>query len=79
MKPGAIVRVTRSTVGHLAARTADLDRDGVVDPRVGKVRWRVREVLTACLVGMAAGSKGLGEVEDLSATLGRGARKQLGL
>ncbi len=79
MKPEAIVRVTRRTVGHLAARTAELDLAGVGDPRVGKVRWKVRDVLTACLVGMAAGSKGLGEVEDLTATLGRGARKQLGL
>ncbi len=70
MKPEAIVRVTRRTAGHLAARTAELDLDGVIDPRVGKVKLKVGEVLTACLVGMAAGSKGPGDVENLTATLG---------
>lgn len=79
MDSQAIVRVTRRTVGHLATRTAELGLDEVVDPRVGKVRWTVRDVLMACLVGMAAGCKGLGEVEQLTTTLGRGSRKHLRL
>lgn len=79
MKPEAIVRVTRRTVGHIATRMAELGLDHVADPRVGAVKWKVRDVLTASLVGMAAGCKGLGEVEELTTTLGRGARKQLRL
>jgi hypothetical protein len=79
MKPEANLRLTRRTVSHLATRTAELGLDNVADPRVGKVRWKLREVLTACLVGMAAGCKGLGEVEQLTTTLGRGSRKLLRL
>lgn len=79
MKPESNLRVTRRTVGHIAARTAELGLDDVPDPRKGKTDWRLATVLKACIVGMAAGCKGLGEVEDLTASLGRGARKALGL
>ena len=79
MKSEAIVRVTRRTVGHLAARIAEIGLDSVADPRVGRVQWKVSGVLTGCVVGMAAGCKGLAEVEELTNTLGRGARKHLRL
>ena len=79
MKLESNLRVTRRTVGHIAARTAELGLDDVPDPRKGKTDWRLSTVLNACVVGMAAGCKGLGEVEDLTASPGRGSRKALGL
>jgi hypothetical protein len=79
MESNVNIRETRRTVGHIAARLAEIGLDEVADPRVGKVKWKLREVLTACLVGMAAGCRGLGEVEEVTATLGRGARKHLQL
>ena len=58
MESEANIRVTRRTVGHVAARLAEIGLDEVADPRVGKVKWKLRDVLTACLVSMDAGCKG---------------------
>ena len=58
MESCANIMVTRGTVGHIAARLAEIGLDDVVDPRVGKVKWKLRDVLTACLVSMDAGCKG---------------------
>lgn len=72
-------RLIRRNVGLVAARTAELDIEGVNDPRKGAVKVSVREALTGVLTGMVAGCKGLGELEDLTSWLGCGARKRLKL
>jgi hypothetical protein len=72
-------RVIRRYVGHLAARLAKLPLGRVADPRIGKIKWAMRTLLTAVMVGLAAGCKGLGEVEELTDWLASGARHYLGL
>lgn len=72
-------RLTRRHVGHLAARVNKMPLDKVADPRKGRTTWPIRTLLTAAMVGIAAGCKGLGEVEELTSWLGSGARQYLGL
>jgi hypothetical protein len=79
MQEEAKMRLTRRHVSHLAARLSRMPLDKVADPRKGETKWPIRALLTAPMVGMAAGCKGLGEVEELSAWLGSGARQHLGL
>lgn len=73
------LRLTRRVVGHIGARLGELPLDQVRDPRTGDTKWSIRRLLTAATVGMAAGCRGLGEVELLTDSLGKGARKHLGL
>lgn len=79
MREEATIRVTRRTVGHVAARIAELPFDGVAEMRKGKVTWKLRTALGVLFVGMTAGCKGLADVERLTANLGKGSRKLLGL
>lgn len=71
------LRVMRRTLGHIAARTDEMPLGSVAEPRKGKVKLKMRTALTTVIVGIAAGCKGLGEVEELTDWLGRGARKLL--
>ena len=79
MKEEAKTRLTRRHVSHLAVRLTKMPLDKVADPRNGETTWPFRTLLTAPIVGLAAGCKGLGEVEELTAWLGSGARQVLGL
>ena len=72
MRPESHGRVTRREVGHLAARTAELPLEMVQDQRTKVVRWKLRQLLTAVMVGMSAGCKGLAEVERLTARMAPG-------
>ena len=71
------LRVMRRTLGYIAARTDEMPLGGVAEPRKGRVKLKMRTALTTLIVGIAAGCKGLGEVEQLTDWLGRGARKLL--
>ncbi len=71
------LRVMRRTAGHIAARTDEMPLGSVAEPRRGKVKLKMRTALTAVITGIAAGCKGLGEVEEFTDWLGRGARKLL--
>jgi len=71
------LRLMRRTAGHIAARTDEMPLGSVAEPRKGKVKLKMRTALTAVITGIAAGCKGLGEVEALTDWLGRGARKLL--
>jgi len=70
-------RRMRRLVGHLGVRTDELPLGQVAEPRTGKVKLKMRSALTALITGIAAGCKGLAEVEELSDWMGRGARKRL--
>lgn len=79
MRPESHGRVTRREVGHLAARTAELPLEMVQDQRTKVVRWKLRQLLTAVMVGMSAGCKGLAEVERLTARMAPGAKRATGI
>lgn len=79
MKRESSGRVTRREVGHIAARTAELPMDMVKDPRSKSVRWTPRQLLTAAMIGMAAGCKGLAEVERLTERMALGAKRATGI
>ena len=74
------MRVMPRTVGHIAARLDELPLGNVTDPRKGKTKLKMRTALTALtalITGIAAGCRGLGELEELTDWLGRGSRKLL--
>ena len=73
------LRIMRRTLGYIAARADEMPLGSVAEPRKGKVKLKMRTALTTLIVGIAAGCKGLGEVEELTDWLGRGARKLLRL
>ncbi len=72
-------RRLRRMVGLLNARLPELDLDAVPDPRSREGRWSLGQLLTATLVGLMAGCKGLWETEQLTANLSVASRRQLGL
>ncbi len=56
--------------GYVRKRVHELKLGTIPDPRRRQGRrWKLRELLSATLVGMLAGCKGLGEVEELTAHL----------
>jgi hypothetical protein len=64
------IRGDRRVLGALAARLDDLVLDGVEDPRgLQGRRWRLPQLLTACLVGIVSGSRSLRETEELTDNL----------
>lgn len=79
MKSEAFSRLDRRLLGLLSARLSELGLANVADPRKGKVKWRLRQVITSVLAGMIAGCKGLKEVEELTTEMGGGARNSLGI
>ena len=82
MQEEAKNRLDRRSLGHLAAKTAAMDFENLVaEPRkkTGNVVWKLRAILTGVLVGMAAGCKGLAEVERLTDAMGKGARRLFNL
>ena len=73
-------RMTRRVAGVIAKRLPDVGLHQVADPRSTRGRrWKLRPLLTMMLVGMFAGCKGLGEVEDLSDDMSLAMRRLLGL
>lgn len=73
----AISRVNKRLAGLLATRLDQLNLEGVQDPRKSQTKWSLRKLLTALMVGLAAGCKSLAETENLSEKLSRSARKRL--
>ena len=72
-------RRLRRMVGLLNARLPELDLEAVPDPRAREGRWSLGQILTATLVGVMAGCKGLWEAEQLTENLSVASRRQLGL
>jgi hypothetical protein len=66
-------------VGLLHARLPELDLEAVEDPRSREGKWRLGQILTATLVGIMAGCKGLWDSEQLTKNLSVAIRRQLGL
>lgn len=72
-------RVTRRVAGLLAARLPELGLEEVPDPRAREGRWSLAQILTAALVGLIAGCRGLWEAEQLTGSLAPAMRRRLGL
>jgi predicted transposase YbfD/YdcC len=61
------LRLRRRLTGFLGKRLAELHLDEVPDARDPRgQRWQLETLLRATVVGLAAGAKGLGEVEDMT-------------
>lgn len=72
-------RKIRRMAGHLMARLPEVGLERVVDPREGPVKWKLSQLVTACLVGLMAGCKSLWELEQLSEALSPAVRRKLKL
>lgn len=73
-------RSLRRVVGMLAAGMAQLPLTEMKDPRARRGRrWSLSPLLSAVMVGMAAGCKSLAEVEALTAEMSPAMRRKLGL
>ena len=73
------LRMYRRVAGHLATAIAALSLSSVRDPRRGKTAWQLATLLKALLMGLAAGAKGLQDVEMQTFLLAPAARKLLGI
>ena len=75
-----IGKLRRRVAAMVFTRVAELPLDEVKDPRRDRgKRWLLRDLLAAMVVGMAAGCRGFGDVEALTAEMGWPARRRLGL
>ena len=72
-------RLVRRMASFLAARLAELPFESLSDLRARRSKWSLRRLLTMVIAGIAAGAKGLAEVENLSESLGEGVRRLLKL
>lgn len=74
-------RIRRRTAGLLKARLPELKLHRVpeVRSRRGSKRWLLSTILRAVVVGLIAGCKGFGELEELTEMLSLPMRKLLGL
>lgn len=73
-------RLTRRRAGVIAKRIPELKFHLVADPRKARgKRWRLQPLLRVLLTGVIAGSKGLREVERLTADMTGPARRLLGI
>jgi hypothetical protein len=71
--------VSRRLAGVISKRLPELRLGRVADPRNARgKRWKLQPLLTSLLVGMFAGCKGLGEVEDLTNDMAPAMRLLLG-
>ena len=68
----------RRIAGFLNSRLPELKLGQVRDPRKrrGK-RWHIRQLMTATLCGLMAGSKNLADVEAMTDTMNLGVRRLL--
>ena len=72
-------RLNRRLLGVCSARLRELGLGEVADPRKRAGRWRLRTLLAATLLGLAAGCKNLRQVERLTQRLSRPVRRCLGI
>jgi len=73
-------RLTRRLMGMFKARLPDAGFQHVPDlRRQASVSWPLQTILSAVVVSMAAGSKGLAEMEALTAEMSRAGRRLLGI
>jgi hypothetical protein len=73
-------REFRRLVGFVAVSLQRLDLDAVEDRRHRRGRrWKLRDVLGSCLLGMMSGCRSLAEVEQLTSRFSRPIRRRLGI
>jgi len=65
--------------GYALARLPDVGLGQIADPRKGRVLWKLEPVLTAVVLGVMAGCRGLHELEHLTELLSPAMRKRLGI
>lgn len=58
------VKLSRRLAGNIGKRLAEIDFSRVEDGRQGGIKWPLRQILQRVVVGIMAGQKGLGEVEE---------------
>jgi hypothetical protein len=63
-KMQADIKLSRRLAGCTSKRLGELDFSEVEDARKGDCKWSLPQILKHVLVGMMAGQKGLGEVEE---------------
>ena len=74
------LRLKRRLAGFLRKRLRELHLDNVPDARDRRgQRWELGTLLEAMVVGLTAGAKGLGEVEDVTKTMTLQMRRWLGI
>lgn len=75
-----ISRKTRRMAGVLNARLPEIGLEQVADPRDARgIRWNLEPLLSAPLVGIAAGLKSFGDTEKLTEEMSPAMRKKLGI
>jgi len=75
-----ITKRTRRMAGVINARLPEIGLGQVADPRDERgIRWDLRPILTAPLVGMAAGLKSFADAEKLTEEMSPAMRKKLGI
>jgi hypothetical protein len=75
-----ISRKTRRMAGVISARLPEIGLEQVADPRDARgLRWGLEPLLSAPLVGMAAGLKSFGDTEKLTEELSPAMRRKLGV
>lgn len=73
-------RMHRRAFGVVKARLPEVGLDQVEDPRDPRgIRWPLSSLLTASVVGLCAGLKGLAQLEKLTEEMSVTARRKLGL
>ena len=74
------LRLKRRLAGFLRKRLRELRLDNVPDARDRRgQRWELGTLLEAMVVGLTAGAKGLGEVEEVTETMTLQMRRWLGI
>ena len=72
------VKLSRRLAGNTSKRLAEIDFSRVEDGRLGDIKWPLRQILQRVVVGIMAGQKGLGEVEESFSGISMFMRQVLG-
>jgi hypothetical protein len=72
------VKLNRRLAGCTRNRLGEIDFSKVKDGRQGKVKWPLAQILKSVVVGIMAGQKGLGEIEESFSGISTFMRRVLG-
>lgn len=72
-------RELRRMAGMLKARLPELGLARVSEPRAFVRRWQLNRIVRAAVLGVMSGCKSFAELEELTASLSRAIRRELGL
>lgn len=72
------IKLSRRLAGCTRSRLGEIDFSRVKDGRHGKVKWPLAQILKLVVVGIMAGQKGLGEIEESFSGISKFMRRVLG-